>query len=83
MNLFSLGDALYFNDLECFDLETEPRLTQVKETLLKEFAVVMTTGSSAAFFCSAPLHREVQFMDDLLYHPIYFMNRKEQELYVP
>jgi hypothetical protein len=74
---------LYLNDLECFALESELRLTQVKETLLKEFAVVMRTGSSAAFFCSAPLHREVQFMDHLLYDPVYLTNCKEQELYVP
>ncbi len=77
------GDVLYYNDLECFAFEAEPRLKLVKEMLLREFAVVMMTGSGTAFFCSAPLHTEVQFMEDLLYHPISSIQRKEKEWYVP
>ena len=80
---YDFGDIVYLNDLECFAFEAEPRLKLVKETLLREFAVVMMTGSGTAFFCSAPLHTEVQFMEDLLYHPVSSIHRKEQEWYVP
>lgn len=41
----------YFNDLEYAAFRLEPRLTAIKEALLKQFQIVTMTGSGTAFFC--------------------------------